>query len=237
MGYAFRHLQVESPAALTRAARSFYHQGVRGVVFGLFPNVDWIRQADLSPFSLIYIGGRSPEPLLHTVKSDAAQATELVLSRLIQSGRKVGLLLHQHPTPLADDRAREGVGRSLLERVPKKQRVPILLESFTRPWEEQRIRATDWHQRHQPDLVAGLPIAFHLLVGSERGLGLGSFAALAMSPWNDFQGALEQLPEQADRAAEWLDSMIRHGEVGLPSSPLTLLVPTVWREKEQATVP
>jgi|GEM_PF-6561568 len=226
LGYSFRHVQVERRQDLDAAARQWYHQGVRGLIFGMFHESEWVRSVDWSAFSLVFLGGSSTEPVMHTVKLDAAQAMRRVLDEA--QGRRAGVVLHRHAVPLADDIAREGVARVWAEQQPRSRRVPLLLEAFNAPWDDQQNRMRDWLKKYRPEVVVGFSVALFLTQGTPEEIPLERFLALSQDPQRGFRGVVEQPDLQAQRAVEWLDALIRHGETGLPAQPLCLLIPPIW---------
>ena len=228
LGYSFKHYEVGSREELARAARRWYHQGVRGVVFGLFEEIAWVREVDLSAFSLVFLGGSARAPLLNTVKADVARGVELAW---VHAGAgRIGVVVHRYDPPLRDDQAREGMARSLLAALPARRRVPIHLESYRRSFEEQTSRLSEWIARHKPERILGQPALAPLLDDERR----ARLVLTMQNPAPRFPGAVEPMEILARRAVEWLDTAVRHGERGLPERPVELLVPPIWADAGSA---
>lgn len=232
LGYAYRHEQVGSLEQLRQGARRWYHEGVKGVIFGMFQEVEWLQSVNWSEFSLLFLGGTCPVPFLHTVKGDAAMAMEMTLGRALTSTEeRVGVVLHQHRFPVHDDRMREGMARMMLVQLSLRRRVPLLLESLEAPLAVQQRRLKEWLLRYRPGRVVG----FHLLDWMLQSVGVfakkrGSLFVVIQDPPAQGPGAVEPTALQAKQAVQWMDTMIRHREVGVPEHPLHMLVPPEWSD-------
>lgn len=232
-GYVIVHEPIESAEHLRKAARRWYHKGVRGVVFGMFEHDDWIEAVDWSAFSVVFLGGRCPRTLFNTVKTDAVQGLVRTLDLLAaEVVGPIGVVLHRHERELKDDLMREGAVRTWIERLPPERRVPIHFEEFVRDEEEQRQRLGAWLRRYRPDGITGFSVvkwqaeSFGYLPA--KGRRFMSF----IQDWREgdpgLVGAVEPIMGQASRAMVLLDGMIRHGEVGMPARPVEILVPPEW---------
>lgn len=235
-GYQIRHVRIDGRETLRQEARRWFYQGVRGVIFGQFEHDDWIEEVDWSPFSVIILGGRCPRMLFNTVKADAFLSMSLALSRLQDAtAGAVGVMLHLHSVDLIDDRLREGAVLTWMERLPPERRVPILFEHFDTPYAVQLKRTKAWLKAHRPQGVAGFAIVQRIL------LDLGYFSKVdnqyvaSMHDVHDrelgFVGFMEPTREEANRAIDMLDGMIRHGETGRPEHPIQMMVPSLWMDK------
>lgn len=231
LGYAYRHARVADKEELRQAARRWWHQGVRGVIFGMFDHAEWLAGMDWSAFSVMFVGGRIQRNLFHTVKADAAEQAKLAIDTLVQNvpSGKIGVMLHRHSPELPDDLLREGVARTLLSRLPARRRTPLHFDTFGLPYDGQVTRMRQWMLRHRPSAVAGMSIA--QTQARDAGFPNIPFFAINRDEGRIFVGATEPVGEEARRAAEWIDGMIRHGERGLPELPLRILVPSRWHSE------
>lgn len=205
------------------------------MVFGLLEQADWFDSVDWSPFSVVVVGGRCPKSIFHTVKVDVAQAAWSAFDTLARRvPGKIGVILHRHTHELPDDRLREGAMRTFFERLPAERRLPIHFDVFTAPFDDQVKRAREWLSVHQPQGLIGFILAREVasyagfpFVSGEQFIPLEQDRSFVKNP---VRGPLESSDVVAERAVDLLDTMIRHGETGVPSQPLEILVAPTWHE-------
>jgi hypothetical protein len=110
------------------------------------------------------------------------------------------------------------------------------LESFATEYSRPAGALKHGLAQTKPDAVVGYPIVFWQLQQLGYFLEPGRhFFALTQDAPAEWPGAVEPSEIEAQRAVEWLDTMIRHGETGVPQTPLHLLVPPKWSDGPPAS--
>lgn len=233
LGYLPKSLNIPQIGQLPGLLNQWYHEGVRGVVCAHFEQPERLVLYDWSKFSVLYFGGLSYARKLHTIKSDDLWGMHLALEKAGQTGLKIGVLLHEHPKgSVLDDEIRCSLGENVTTHHPK-QYVGMLRIPFALDMESQVSRVGRWFRRHRPEIVIGFSIGLAVLqsAGWRDGIDF-QFLHCSMSKPKG-TGALESSAELARAAAEWMDSMIRHGERGLPDIPRLLMVPPIWFDGQE----
>lgn len=230
LGYSFDWERVPDVAGFRREAKVWYHRGVRGLVLSMVPD-DWLVAVDLSAFSLV-MAGRFTRPVVHTVQTDGLLSLQRTIGHALADCRgPIGISLFRHSLPMYDDAWREALVRMLhAKEAPG---------TFTEPWlghfemegEALTISAAKWFRQQPPQTICGYPY-FHWAL-EQSGIRAGSdyerFLYFSIDARQEGQsGCVEPNAEIVQRSVEWMDSMIRHGERGVPERPVIMHIPPVW---------
>ena len=217
---------------LQRTLREWYYRGMQGIFLSNLLHQEWLGEPDWSPFSIIYLGGRFHRPRFNTVCLNYPQALHLTIKRALETQKRVGVILHYHPTGhVFDDCLREGVVLQH-QRTHPKQIVPLLRIPFYGAFEEEMKLFDQWLHKHQPEILVGFNKVNSLMNESRqprRPLVIPTADTLAPG----CAGGLESSYELVTIAVNMLEGMIRRRERGVPARPsLTSIPPSIIWPKE-----
>jgi hypothetical protein len=150
------------------------------------------------------------------------------------------------PTAL-DMHDREAAFLDRQQMVPVRSRIPVLKIKIWiregRPADKDAVpqavveRLVDeWMRKHKPDMVLGFNNAFYWLLKNSGWAvpdAVGFTNLWISEPTAVGSGLCLSPDEVGRRAVEWLDSLLRVGERGLPTHPATMAVNLVWRDGEK----
>lgn len=231
LGYAFRFERIANAADLVKASRRWYQQGVQGVIMSGIDNSQWLKEAHLAPFSLVKVGARIYNPIVHTVMADAVRGMELALTKALEAGAKrIGFVIHKHQEPVRDDILRTGLIAVYQTQEWRDSLVDPFYTYFDHIISPKYQPAFDnWLKTKAPDLIIGHDLALEFLQQStvKRAAKI-PFYGLSHQDNLDVPTVTEPVQEIAARAVEWLDSQIRRRECGIPDNPVCILVQPYW---------
>jgi len=241
LGYGFEVFQIREYQTGQRLAEVLYNRGILGVLVsqiftpGFFDSFDW------SHFSAVAVSEGAFRPPIHLVMPNHAQAVQVAWDHAVQQGfRRVGMVIFDQPYALDfHDRRAAYIERQL--QVPANSRLPLLTlppqPKNPRRRDEVRRRIAAWAPRYRPDVVLGFNdgIIWDLLDADARVPEDFAFISL----WNqglktDPAGMVLAADEVGRRAVDWVDSLMRAGERGLPRHPSTMLVDFEWQDGTDA---
>lgn len=228
LGYRLTVENVRTEAELERQARRAYATGTRAILFAAFENSGWIPGKPWEEFALVLLDRLCLQPFLHTVRMDVEAGFSGLLARAAETGWRVGYIHHGHADPgLLDDHVRLALFEAA-QRARPDRFAPPLRRRFADGFADSVQAVRQWAEEQQPGLVIGYDLSRELL----RAAALRPapvFWGHSLGQAGEVPGCVEPIDEIATRAAEWVDNMIRHGEVGLPTHPAVLsIVPRWW---------
>lgn len=241
LGYQLEVFLIEEYPTGQRLSEVLYNRGILGVLVSQIFTPGFIDSFDWSHFSAVAVSEGAFRPPIHLVMPNHYQAVQTAWDHAVQLGyRRIGLAIFDEPSALdvQDRRA------ALFERqaiIPAARRLPVLglpADSDGKNHQDEiRCLLRAWIQRHRPDVVLGFN---EFLIWELRAVGVRvpedvAFLSLwALEGKPDIAGMLLSADEVGRRAVDWLDSLLRGGERGLPRHPSTMLVDFEWQD---GTVP
>jgi len=185
-------------------------------------------------------------PVLHRACTNMMQGLLAAVRELTLRGyRRIGLAI----TEWIDARVDHAYSGSLLyyqQRVPLRERVPLLILTENNPAHGRRAFGT-WVRKHHPDVI----ISFHTYVpdwlGEDLNLRIPDDIGLVVHDWTagmgDFAGINHCRALVAAAAVDLVVTQLMQNERGIPAVPRQVLVPPTWisgpsiREPAMATPP
>lgn len=239
LGY---HLEVfkledyETPKAASRVLRA---RGVRGLLVPPVYDLNNMFASGLEwdQFSSVCCAAGCERPPLHSVSDDPFAATTMACRKVQQRGyRRVGGALFVH-NPLSEhDLLRHGAFFAYQDRVPARNRIPILKCDFA-----DRAAFLEWFDRHEPDAVVAFseePFQWLLDHGVRAPEDVG-YASLHVRPEQFARiSGIHTMHESIGRAAvDVLIEQIRCGQRGFPDQDRILLLEPSWNEGTSLAYP
>ena len=228
MGYEVIKVVFSEFPKLEAIPRILYQRGSRGLIVGM---------ADLRLHEPLRKFGKLPvvccqrqEGLpFHSARFGVADRMRMCWSKLWDAGyRRIGCAIMQHDLLINDDRDRLGTALELNEEhLPKAKQVPPLTSGMG---DSDTFR--QWLEDHRPDAVVGFS---HVIWYWMRDAGFGDlpFVCLHARSAGDSRhtpGALQPKELLAREVLRQMDSLIRHGEIGVPAVPVHVVIPPVWHD-------
>ncbi len=232
-GYAPKVYDLRNDSKTPPLFRDLYHSMVQGVIIlGSMDMASFGRGFDWSQFSVAICARFAASLPFHTVRPDIFNSVKLAFGELHARGyRRIGFAMVRHAHAMEDDEARHGAAVALeYSYLEKKNRLPVFLGSFSD--EEPFLR---WVEKNKPDAVLGFGTWQYSLLrkaGYRMPRDIG-FASMHLPTGDENQpcsGLVQNTDEIARQSVLLLDQLIRNRERGLPARPLSILVPSSWRE-------
>lgn len=229
IGYRLEYIdisQLESPKQLWQL---LYARGFAGVLVGSV-------RANFHPlimenqrFPLVCVGRIDHLPF-HTTRPAIQLGVLRTWREMTACGyRRIAAAIFKHNPPVEDDFSRYSaiVGLQRMD-FPDDDQIPPFTSDFS-----DREGFLRWVKQHQPDAVLGFHEGLYFDLkdaGYKIPRDLG-FASLHKNPKNidpKISGIYDNPYFVAISAVNLLDQMIRHGERGLPSVPVNIMVEGTW---------
>ena len=213
-------------------ARTLYHQGYVGVILNVLYGYDRLPDFGAGRFSVVKRGRDFFPVPFHTVRHSAFDEILLAWNEIRKRGyRRIGVILFKHSMKHPDDIARHGAVlqvQSCLD--PDETAIPAL----HCPAGDENAIIPGWFRQHRPDAILAFHIAeFYLLL--EAGIPVGTeigFACLNLTEeyLAEISGIVDSIPEQIERAVDFIDLQLRHHITGPVANPTSTLISPTWNE-------
>ena len=221
-----------------------YARGISGLLVGQIATLGFCAAFDWSRFVSVACSQGMERPPVNLVMPNHFRAVQQAWDWAWARGfQRIGLVLLDESSAIdPHDRHAAFLERQL--HVPAERRVPMLA---VQPWvgnaatpppgqmrhrdAVQRVRT--WMRQEAPDIVIGFNDAVRWLLHDAgwRVSDWHAFVDLWIShPQLDATGTRLLPDELGRRAVDWLDSLLRTGERGLPRQPATMSVDFEWQD-------
>jgi LacI family transcriptional regulator len=238
-GYRFEVFQIHDYPDPRRLADVLYARGIQGLIVGHIHTPGFCAAFDWSRFTAVACNEGVERPPVHLVMPNHFRAVQQAWDWAWDRGfRRIGLASFDMPSAidLHDRRA------AFLDR---QQRVPVLA---VKPWRGPRAAANKperilhseaiqcaraWMQRDRPEIVLGFNAIFRWLLHDAgwRAPRWQAFVDLWISdPAAAATGTRLDGFELGRRAVDWVDSLLRSGERGIPRHPSTTSIDFEWQD-------
>jgi DNA-binding LacI/PurR family transcriptional regulator len=221
LGYVTHRFDYKEYGRPQQLAKVMLSRGVRGLVVFAIHHPELAQEFPWESFSVMLHSQPLFAPPLHMVREDrfgtVARAIALVRAR---GYRRPGLamLSNVHSQHLVWE-----TGAWLSNHRDGQTPIPPL--HMTSPDDTESLRA--WLDRHQPDVVLGDNSVFHRILVAMGYRLPEDFAFLCLlrhAGENHLAGFDTSVLATSDTLARQLDLLVRHGELGPPANPLSMLV-------------
>lgn len=244
-GYRIERFQIGAYASARRLSDVLHNRGIVGVLVGQIFTPGFCAAFDWSRFVSVACSEGYERPPTHLVMPNHFRAVQQAWDRAVERGAKrIGLAILDMPSAVDfHDRCAAFLEK---QRGMPRGRVPMLAirpwrgnDETLRPGEIVHAEAAaimrDWLARHKPDAVIGFNDYFWWILrdaGWDRPR-LGSFISLWIDNPNPRSAGLRLYKDELGRrAVDWVDSLLRLGERGIPRHPGTLAIDLEWQDGE-----
>jgi len=226
LGYQLDRIDLDRWGAVARLWDVLYARGYAGVLVGGVREEWHPLLLENTRFPVVCCGRVDPLPF-HTVRPAILNGVRKAFQEIARRGyRRIGAAVLRHDPPVADDFSRLAAALACLRELGSLHaRIPPLDSGLAGGADLRR-----WLTEYQPDAV----LAFHdgILSGIvEAGYRVPTeiaFASLHRDPDRRIAGLDQNHAAIAGAAVNLMDQLIRHGDAGIPRTPLTLLVESTW---------
>lgn len=211
-----------------RATQILTARGIDGLILAPQPGPADAVALEWRRFSTVVIGPSVASPALHMVSPNQYRSMKLVIDQLKARGyRRIGLVMLE----ASDVRVEHNwlAGYLVMQRVfVPRDRLPALLLPA---WDEQRFAV--WLRRNRPDVIvtkcSEVAVALPRL-GSRVPEDVGTAFLSAAKSSGELAGLDERPLEVGAAAVDFLLTLLRHSERGIPDHPRRLLIEGEWVE-------
>jgi LacI family transcriptional regulator len=236
LGYKLENIWAHEPGmTMKRLARIFTQRGIEGVIVthpARHLRLDWDRLAGVT------IGAALQAPRLHRVMADFNYNLHLALKALRRLGyRRIGICLMRE-IDAGSQYTLGATARDLYFRATGKDQVPPLFHSPSyhaiehQDLEIRKAAVVKWLKRYEPEVIVG-----HDSRMKEWAEGAGfrvpqdiGIVLLAVDDdVLDWAGIHSKRRELGATAVEWLVSLMRNNQYGVPKTPLNIQIRGTWQ--------
>ena len=244
-GYQLEHFWLGEPnMSQRRLSDMLFHRGITGVLLASHrAECDELLDFDWSRVSAVKIGCFLHAPALHRVTNDQQAAVGIAMKQITSAGyRRVGLVL-----PAAWDAAADRAWSSgfLIEQncLPASSRIPIFFQRAVpggaakseHHARREAARLTEWFNEFRPEaILSSGAIVADLLAepGSAVPRDVGFIDLFLNRPNGCIAGVRHHSERVGEVATEMLINLMQQNLCGIPSIPMTTLLPGVWCDGE-----
>lgn len=227
-----------------KLSQMLYSRGIIGVLVGQIFTRGFCEGFDWTRFICVACSEGMERPPVHLVMPNHFRAVQEAWDLCRANGcRRIGMMLFDIPVAM-DMHDREAAYLDRQQGVPVRSRIPVLKlkpwgskgqapKKGTIPREVANNRVDEWMRKHKPDMVLGFNAAFFWLLfeaGWKLPDEIGFMDLWVNRPLPESSGFCLHPDEVGRRAVDWLDSLLRIGERGLPAHPATMSVNLVWQD-------
>ncbi len=227
LGYRLEVIDVAKLESPGRLWETLYAKGFVGVLVGSVRQDFHGILLTNTLFPTVCVGRLDPLPF-HTIRPAIQAGVREVWQQVVSRGyRRIGAAIFRHDPELEDNFSRFSaiVGLQLLD-FPDETPIPPLVCGF-----ENQDHFNAWFERHKPDAVIGFHDGLIQRI-EEAGYKIPAdvgFASLHRQT-TTVSGLNENVAMCSVSAVNFLDQIIRHGERGIPETPINLMIESNWME-------
>jgi LacI family transcriptional regulator len=231
LGYKLDEIWCRQPKmTMRRLAEILYQRGIEGVIVthpARHFRLNWDHLASVS------LGATLMAPRLHRITTDLNFNLQLALKSLRRLGyQRIGICL-QREVDTASHSGLRAMARDLYFNASRRRRIPPLFHPPA--WKkgyDQKAHLAAWLRRYKPDAIVGYDN--HLVLWTEEAgfrvpedIGVAHLAV--DDDVLDWGGIHSRRSEIGATAVDWLVSLMRNHQFGVPKTPLTITVRGSWQ--------
>lgn len=231
LGYKLEEIWAhEEGMTMRRLSQILYKRGIEGVVV-TFParhlRLDWDHLASVA------LGANLLAPKLHRVTSDLNFNLQLALKSLKRLGyKRIGICMAAQ-IDNASQFAILALARDFYFGCPDKDRVPPLFHAHNVKLADLRkAELIAWLKRYKPEVIVGLDGRLKAWVEAGGYRVPDDIGVVQLGLDDDvleWAGIHAKRRETGATAIEWLVSLMRNRQFGVPKTPLNILIRGTWR--------
>ncbi|MEM6820829.1 MAG: LacI family DNA-binding transcriptional regulator [Verrucomicrobiota bacterium] len=236
MGYRIESFSVNDPEIRPeRLTQIFVSRGIEGLIFGVRLERNFYQKFGWENFSSVTVTRALDEPKLHLVNPNQTTGSRRVWDEVIGRGyKRIGIVLEER----ADNNVQHRFSFQFWGEQKKSgseiDKLPLLFLAGKRGNQEaEKQRFTKWFKRHQPEVIISYdsePLCWIKEMGKQIPEEVG-FACIKLNEGQKgISGNVQAVQQVGDSAVQFLDSIIRSGERGIPKHHQTLLLDGYWVE-------
>jgi LacI family transcriptional regulator len=207
-----------------------YRRSVPGVIIAPLPEAQGEVQMEWDNFSAVAIGFSLLRPQLHRVTTNRFQGMRLAIRSLRELGyRRPGLALRLDQDARVDHQWGAAFSWEQQHTAPTSRAEPFVVEE--KAWTEQSFAR--WFRANRPDVIVGYDpeiIEWLKRLGHKVPDDIGFAHLWTPDTSGTFAGIYHNPPAIGLASVDFLVGLIQRNERGLPDSPQTLLLETMWQE-------
>lgn len=249
-GYRFEVIQIGDYPSPQRLADVLYSRGIVGVIVGQIFTPGFCAVFDWSRFVIVASCEGYERPPVHLIMPNHFRSLMDGWDRAQAAGhRRIGLALFEDPAAIdyheriaaylerqrhaaPEDRIPHFGLPSRRHAPPRSPQMPAARETS---WRDYAAAMGRWLRKERPDVVLGFSNVFLRLMETAGWKVPEQIAFISL--WNqELEDAVPGMcltqDEVGRRTVDWLDSLLRAGERGLPEHPVTMLVNMRWQGAE-----
>ena len=233
LGYKMEQFLISKYPSGQRLSETLRNCGIQGVLVSQVFSLGFLDTFDWSHFSAVAVSEGSVRPPTHLVMPNHYQAVQHAWDHAVQLGyQRIGMVIFDQSFAL-DFHDRRAAFFERQADFPSARRLPVLALPANRGEAECVRHLKVWMQQNRPDVVLGFNEYIEWLMRT-AGIRVPQDAAF-LSLWNREEttplAGMQLSPfELGRRAVNWLDSLLRSGDRGLPHYPSTLAVDFLWQD-------
>lgn len=212
-----------------RVRRILRNKGIKGILLPPAEKADSRLDLDLSGFSAVRFGYSFRYPVLHTVSNAQFRTASLAVERLLDLGyQRIGMFMSRDVNMRTGGNFIGGFNATL-DKIPKDRWVPPYHQQYADSREEIRR----WLKRRRVDCVIAHgygPLAAMRALGVRVPEEIG-YVDIALNADEKIVSGMRQNSFQVGAVAvDQLNSLMFHGEQGVPRIPMHVYVEGEWFE-------
>lgn len=237
-GYRTEIFQISDYPSPQRLAEVLFSRGILGLVVGQIYTPGFCAAFEWSRFVAVASSEGCERPPVNLVMPNHFQAIQDGWNHARTLGyRRIGLAMLEYSGAL-DCRDRHAAFLERQQAVVKADRIPVLEIKTKLPGHVSLQENTDgWLRRYRPEVVLGFNNTFRWAI-HDAGWRIPKQVAFISLWMNDSDrettGLALTTDEVGSRAVDWLDSLLRTGERGIPSHPAIMSVDLRWQAGKTA---
>jgi LacI family transcriptional regulator len=236
LGYKVEEIWCHEPGmTMKRLSNILYQRGIEGVIVthpARHMRINWDHLASVA------LGNSLLAPQLHRVTADFTHNFQLALKSLKRLGfRRIGVCLTQE----IDNYSNHGIGAAARDHyfgVASSDRVPLFFygpffyDKLASYDDEKKAETIAWIKRHRPQVIIGYDGRLKEWA-EEAGLRVPKDISIVHLALDDdvltWGGIHSHRRETGATAVEWVVSLMRNRQFGVPKAPLNILIQGTWQ--------
>lgn len=219
-----------------RLSTILHERGIQGVIIPPLPGGRAHLRLRWEWFSCLAVGYSLARPELHRATHDHYCNMRLLLRGIRHTGRRrIGLVMLRHEN-LRTDTQRFAAYQTLASTTPSPSDSEFVPPLWVDTIEDAEVLS--WYKKHRPEAILGQSAKRITSILEAAGIEVPREVLVATGSAQEnpgFPGIVEDNPHLMNVAVDYLVTMIRRGETGLPPKPVRIQVTGTWTDGQPTT--